>query len=165
MAEFVLKNNYFEFDRSVYQQVSGTAIGTKFAPPYACIFMDRLENEFLDTQILKPLVWLRYIDDIVFIWTDSEEELKKFMGELNSFDTNIKFTYVYSDKRVSFLDLQVDIVHGKLITSLFVKPTDRHQYLHYLSSHPEHTKRSIIYSQTLRLKRLCSLEKDFKEKL
>ena len=44
-------------------------------------------------------------------------------------------------------------------------PTDRHQYLHYSSSHPEHTKRSIIYSQTLRLKRLCSLEKDFKEKL
>ena len=60
--------------------MSGTAIGTKFAPPYACIFMDRLENEFLDTQILKPLVWLRYIDDIFFIWTHSEEELKKFMG-------------------------------------------------------------------------------------
>ena len=165
MAEFVLKNNYFEFDRSVYQQVLGTAIGTKFAPPYACIFMDRLENEFLDTQILKTLVWLRYIDDIFFIWMHSEEELKKFMGEFNSFDTNIKFTYEYSDKRVSFLDLQVDIVHGKLITSLLVKPTDQHQYLHYSSSHPEHTKRSMIYSQTLRLKRLCSLEKDFKEKL
>ena len=64
------------------------------------------------------------------------------MGELNSFDTNIKFTYEYSDKSVSFLDLQV-IVEGKLISSLFVKPTDGHQYLHYSSSHPEHTKRSI----------------------
>ena len=28
MAEFALNNNYFEFDRSVYQQVSGTAIDT-----------------------------------------------------------------------------------------------------------------------------------------
>ena len=55
MAEFVLKNNYFEFDRSVYQQLSGTVIGTKFAPPYACIFMDRLENNYLETQTLKPL--------------------------------------------------------------------------------------------------------------
>ena len=27
MAEFVPKNNYFEFDRSVYQQLSRTAIG------------------------------------------------------------------------------------------------------------------------------------------
>ena len=30
MAEFVLKNNFFEFDANVYQQISGTAIGTKF---------------------------------------------------------------------------------------------------------------------------------------
>ena len=74
MAEFVLKNNYFEFDRSVYQQVSRTAIGTKFAPPYACIFIDRLENDILETQILKPLVWLHYIDNIFFIWTHSEGE-------------------------------------------------------------------------------------------
>ena len=119
----------------------------------------------METQSLKPLVWLRYIDDIFFIWTHGEKELKEFMRELNSFDTNIKFTYEYSDKKVSFLGLQVDIVEGKLITSLFVKPTDRHQYLHYSSGHPERTKRSIIYSQILRLKRFCSLEKDFKEKL
>ena len=76
MAEFVLKESYFEFDRSVCQQVSGTAIDTNFAPPHACIFMDRLENSFLETQTLKPLVRLRYIDDIFFIWAHSEEELK-----------------------------------------------------------------------------------------
>ena len=28
MAEFVLKNNYFQFNDKVKQQVSGTAIGT-----------------------------------------------------------------------------------------------------------------------------------------
>ena len=42
MAEFVLKNNCLEFDKSVPQQVLGTAIGTKFAPPYVGIFIDRL---------------------------------------------------------------------------------------------------------------------------
>ena len=50
MAEFVLKNNYFEFDRSVYQQLSGNAIGTKFSPPYSYIFMDHIENSFLETN-------------------------------------------------------------------------------------------------------------------
>ena len=48
---------------------------------------------------------------------------------------------------------------GKLMTSLYSKPTDCHQYLHYKSSHLEHTKRFIIY----RLKRVCSQESDFKE--
>ena len=40
MAKFVFQNNYFEFNGETKQQISGTAIGTKFAPPYACIFMD-----------------------------------------------------------------------------------------------------------------------------
>ena len=31
MAKFVLKNNYVEFNGKVKQQISGTAIGTKFA--------------------------------------------------------------------------------------------------------------------------------------
>ena len=34
MAEFVLSNNFFEFNSDTFQQISGTAIGTKFAPPY-----------------------------------------------------------------------------------------------------------------------------------
>ena len=40
MAVFVLKNNLFEFNEKFYKQISGTAIGTKVAPSYACIFMD-----------------------------------------------------------------------------------------------------------------------------
>ena len=67
MAKFVLQNNYFEFNGETKQQISGTAIGTKFAPPYACIFMDQVESEFLKTQTHQPLVWFRYIDDIFFI--------------------------------------------------------------------------------------------------
>ena len=91
MAQFVLKNNYFEFDSMIKQQVLGTAIGTKFAPPYACNFMDRVETEFLEREHLKPWVWLRY-DDIFFLWTHLEHELYKFLERLNSFHANLKFT-------------------------------------------------------------------------
>ena len=72
MAKFVLKNNYFEFNGKVKQQILRTAIGTKFAPPYSCIFMDEVETRFLDTQEVKPLVWFKYIDDVLFYlesWT------------------------------------------------------------------------------------------------
>ena len=37
--------------------------------------------------------------------------------------------------------------NGKLITSSYSKPTDCHQYFHFGSCHPEHTKRSIVYNQ------------------
>ena len=52
MAECVFKNNYFEFNSKIKQQVSGTATGTKFAPPYACLFMDKFFESFLETQQL-----------------------------------------------------------------------------------------------------------------
>ena len=32
MTEFVLSNNYFEFSEKVFEQISRTAIDTKFAP-------------------------------------------------------------------------------------------------------------------------------------
>ena len=64
MDKFVLKNNFFEFNSKTKQEISGTAIGKTFAPPYACIFMDKEETEFLDKELLKHWVWLRYIDNI-----------------------------------------------------------------------------------------------------
>ena len=67
MAQFVLKNNYFKFNSKVKQQVSGMAIGTTFAPPYVCIFSDRMETEFLVKERLEPWVWSEYIDDIFFV--------------------------------------------------------------------------------------------------
>ena len=37
MAEYLLKNNYFQFSDKVYQQISATTIGTKFATSYVYI--------------------------------------------------------------------------------------------------------------------------------
>ena len=39
MLNFVLKNNYFEFNGKVKQQLSGSSSKTKCAPPYAFIFI------------------------------------------------------------------------------------------------------------------------------
>ena len=66
MVGFVLKNNHFEFDSCVKKQISSTVVGTKFAPPYACIYMNRVEKEFLESENIKPWVWMRYTDDIFF---------------------------------------------------------------------------------------------------
>ena len=64
-ARFVLQNNYFEFTGMVKPQVSGTSILTKFAATYACIFMDKLETDFLKRHEHLPLLWYRYIDNIL----------------------------------------------------------------------------------------------------
>ena len=54
LAEVVLKNNIFTFKEKTLKQKRGTAIGTKFAPPYSVLFMAELEEEILSEIELKP---------------------------------------------------------------------------------------------------------------
>ena len=68
--------------------------------------MDEMEASFLKTQQLLPTIWLRYIDDIFFIWTYGEEQLNLFLKDLNEFHPNLKFTNEASQNSVDFLDLK-----------------------------------------------------------
>ena len=47
--------------------------------------MDKVENAFFESQDAKPWVWMRYIEDIFFIWTESEDKLEGFLQRLNVF--------------------------------------------------------------------------------
>ena len=51
----------------------------------------------------------------------------------------------------------------ELWSNLFYKPTDTHSYLCYESSHPPHVRKALPYSQFLRIRRICSDERKFKE--
>ena len=163
MTIAVLKSNFVELDTNISEQISGIAIRKNFAPPYAYIFMEQLETKFLENQNLKPLVWLRYIDDIFLIWTHDEENLRNLMAEFNLFSNDIKFTYEYNKYTISVLNLKVISSNCKLITSFYSKSTVCHKYLHYGSCHLEHNKMSIVYSQAFRIKRVCSQESHFNE--
>ena len=92
LAECVLKNNIFEHNEDLYKQLRGTAIGTKMTPPYAVLFMGKLEEEFLEAQSLKAIVWWRYIDYIFMLWQHGEENLKIFLEALHCCHPTIKFT-------------------------------------------------------------------------
>ena len=54
-----VKEQLFEFNRNVKQQLSGTAIGTKYAPPYAWIFMDKVKQVFL--KLKSASHWSRLV--------------------------------------------------------------------------------------------------------
>ena len=54
---------------------------------------------------------------------------------------------------------------GVLLTDLFCKPTDTHQYLHKKSCHPWHTKKVIPYGQALTFRRICSEDRQFQERV
>ena len=159
----VLRKKVFEFNSECFLQISGTAIGTKMAPAYANIVMSIFERKLLTGSCNKPLVWFRNIDDIFAILTNGEDKLKDFMIYINSIHTSSQFTCNYSQECVQFLDVSVSGANSGSITSdLYVKPTDSLQYLMATSCHPNHTKRSIPYSQALRILLICSSKESAK---
>lgn len=86
----VLTKNCFEFDGKFYLQTQGTSMGTKCAPNYAIIFMDQLEQKFLNQQTIKPMVWWRYVDDIFIIWTHHRDALSGVHGSSKPISQNHK---------------------------------------------------------------------------
>ena len=108
--------------------------------------------------------YLRYIDDIFIIWTGTKHQFEELISDINNCHPTIKFDYEIHATEVNFLDTTVfKDGYGKLKTKLYKKPTDRQNYLHIKSEHPPTLKKSIPYSQALRIRKICPDEKDLKE--
>ena len=80
MPIIVLKCNVFCVNGQIIQ---GMAMGTKMAPSYTNLFTDRFERVFLVQEPIQPLVWKRYIDDILCICVGTRSELESFLDKLN----------------------------------------------------------------------------------
>ena len=166
----VLDNNIFEFCGKLWRQMIGTAMGTVCAPTYANLFCGWLETQRLLGKWMgtTPHMWRRYIDDILFLWTGTEEELKTFGDHLNAQHPYIKFTMSYDmvTKSVPFLDMQVTVNdQGYIETDLYKKETAKCQYLLPSSCHPGHICRNIPFSLGYRLLRICSAPEKLKVRL
>ena len=96
--------------------------------------------------------------------SSSKEELNLFINSVNSFHPALKYTWEISENSLAFLDIKLSINDNGLSTSVHYKPTDSHNYLLHSSSHPQHVKNAIPFSQFLRLRRLCSDNTDFNNK-
>ena len=156
IIHMILSTNYFMFDDQYYLQISGTAMGTRFAPSYADIYMAEVEEHYIMTQEYKPSLFLRYLDDIFLIWEHGDKLLNAFISGLNRIHTRLKFTATISTTNVAFLDLDVYIEGEKLKTDLYVKPTDVHNILPFFSQHSPTTKWGIIKAQSIRYLRIIS---------
>ena len=142
LLEMVLKKNNFQFNNEYFLQIGGTAMGTRVAPTYANLFMSNLEEKILKNSPNKPSMWLRYIDDIFFIWGHKEDELNIWLKYLNQFHDDIKFTSEWSYSSINFLDTTVKKSKtGEMYTDLYTKPTDTNSYLKYDSAHPPQMQR------------------------
>ena len=105
--KFILTNINVLFDEHMYLQLLGTAMGTKCAPPYACLTIGYLEKTKLFTQELpkyfnqdecNQIIQLlkRYMDDGFIFWPKTLN-FENFKTSLNIMHPSIKFTFEKAD--------------------------------------------------------------------
>ena len=131
-------------------------------PSICLLYMGWFEKIHILPRIREHIsLYVRFIDDLLLIWKGSEEELLKFLNEINTVHPTIKFDFKYSRESIDFLDTTIRNTGNKLTTTLYTKPTDRRAYLHARSYHPGTTKNSIAFSQATRIRRICTNDDDF----
>uniref|UniRef100_A0A8C5LZ93 Reverse transcriptase domain-containing protein n=1 Tax=Leptobrachium leishanense TaxID=445787 RepID=A0A8C5LZ93_9ANUR len=153
--QFILENNYFKFGEDFFLQKNGTAMGTKFAPSYANLYMAGWEAQFVygsHSWAHNIPLYRRYIDDVFFIWRGNEEDLITFLDSLNSQVWGITLENKWSREKITFLDLEIYISEGSVKCKTFFKEVDTNTYINTTSCHNPSWLKGVPKGQFMRLR-------------
>ena len=159
LLSHVLTNNFVRFGSQVFKQTSGIAMGSRIAPPVAITFMHILETGFMASLEFTPMLYVRYIDDILGVWTHGIDRLTHFFNCINAYNPSIKFTIesTFQTGHLPFLDTLITLYpSGQYTTELYFKPMTAPIILHFTSAHPLSTKRAVLNSELKRAIRVSS---------
>ena len=183
--EFILTKNFTAFDNELWQQITGTSMGTKMAPPYACLTIGFLEETVLFPTLLPSKfskeeceriieLFFRFMDDgtSLFPKYSSKEILLEL---LNSMHPSIKYTVEEPDMTMTdgelvqclvFLSILIYLNREGLIwTNVHYKETNAFDYLSWDSHHPKHIMENIPYCLAKRIIVMTTKEKDMENNL
>ena len=123
-----------------------------------------LENKFetriqADREWKYHFNWSRLIDDTFMNWVDSEEQLQRFFGYLNSLYPPIQWTMEQEkDGKFHVFDIALIRTDGTVHTTVYRKPSTSDRYLHFTSFQAWHEKTAAIHKLTLRAVKYCSTQ-------
>ncbi len=158
-----------------YCQKKGIATGGSICVELANITVYYVLNEVLygDPGMMKDVESLkRFVDDCTGVFVGSERVFrlweKTVRDKLLAFGLKTDdFVVRKSGNPLPFLDIQFwfDKSTGQLQTDLYRKPTDSPSFLNFSSHHPNHTFSNIVYSQSIRYRRIINSDKRLSERL
>ena len=153
------------FNESWYKQKRGVPTGGSLCVQIAniAVYYIMRDHVYSDESLMRHIKSVkRYIDDGSGVFSGTKRQFGEFIRKVNDrisdHGLNIDEHCVADPGEfVAFLDIQFCFDgEGNLMTDLYVKETDSRSYLYYGSSHPNHTFSSIVYSTSLRLRRIIN---------
>ena len=160
LFKMCVQTTYFVFNKKLYMQVNGLAIGASTSGFAAEIFTERLEIRALNTFADPPSIWKRYVDDT---FTKLKKVIyEQFLIHLNQQHPRINFTSeVEVNRMLAFLDNKVHREDdGSTKITIYRKKTHTDQYLDFTSNHHIQQKLGIIATFQNRIDTLITKEED-----
>ena len=161
VIDFIMSNNYFSFNNTMYKQISGAPMGCNLSPILAEALVSTIfENALLNFDQVKFCRF--YVDDSFLII--NHRHVDKFFAHINSIGEkfgNIKFTMEKEhDNCLSFLDTKLTRINGQINTSVFRKETHSHRYLNFYSHSSIQNKKGVINNLVKRSARISNNQTD-----
>ena len=117
------KNQLFQFDASLYEQIDGVAMGLPLGPLLANVSMCSIEETLRQDGLLPPF-YRRYVDDTLTIMPD-RVTADHFLCTLNYCHSSVKFTMeTEHDGSLPFLGVELLNRAPKIETKVYIKPTN-----------------------------------------
>ena len=149
------KGQLFQFDRALYEQTDGLAMGSPLGPLVANVFMSSIEDT-LKQQGKLSSIYRRYVDDTLTVMSDLATATT-FLHTLNSAHTLVKFTMeVEKNGKLPFLGTELLNHAPRIETKVYVKPTNTGLLLHYQSHVDNRYKGSLLTTMLDHAHRLSS---------
>jgi len=160
--DIIMNNNIFSFGDTFWCQLQGTAMGTPAAPSYSIITYGYHENtRIMNTYHSNLIYYKRYIDDIFGIWMDfPNTSWENFKTSLNQFG-RLRWNVEDLTTSTTFLDLQIDVVNGRLFTRTYQKELNLYLYIPPTSAHPQRCFKGLITGELLRYWTQNTVQEDF----
>ena len=156
LTNLCLRSTYFQPGDNFYEQTDGAAMGSPLSPVIANLYLESLEASAILSAPLKPRVWVRYVDDTFVVWPHGLDNLSVFHSHLDQQHPSIKFTVEQEqDGQLPFLDVLVMKVEGRLVTSVYRKPTHTERYIPFHSHHHPRTVTGVMRCMRDRAVHVC----------
>ena len=154
LCEICLSQMYFRVEDYYFEQKDGLFIGSPSSPPFAELYLQKLEREYIFSKPEPPKLWLRKVDDTFVI---TKQDPQSMLSELNNIHPQVNFTFEeMQNNQMPFLDSLVIREGNSLESKVYKKPTHTGQYIHYTSNVAPNIKASVISALTRRAKLVCT---------
>ncbi|CAF3704716.1 unnamed protein product [Rotaria sp. Silwood1] len=166
LVRLVLQNQYFIYEKKLYQQIHGSASGSLLTIPLACIYLFYGQSTSLIHTLInnKKELFARYRDDIFLTWNDSKDKFQTCFNEMminqkqHPNMTPLKSTI---GSTIHLLDVELTNDNGHFITKIYRDPnTDEYELP---SKYQYHVNRpsSLIKAALKHAVQCCSNQEDF----